>query len=153
MSLQLSSYLICGRWNIVSRKTHSVNFIAPIFGHYLSTPAKSGVAVPRHMRTVWNIVSLHQLELLLAFLTLHYLTRSTQKQVGNHWLRDAKNRKLSLMYKIVNNEAPLYLSDLFPRRVEAASNYNLRNSRNFDIPFTRVCSFETTFFPSTIRLE
>ena len=47
MSLQLNSYLICGRWNIVSRKTHSVNFIAPIFGHYLSTPAKSGMAVPR----------------------------------------------------------------------------------------------------------
>ena len=56
------------------------------------------------------------------------------------------------MYKIVNNEAPLYLSDLLPRRVEAASNYNLRNSQNFEIPFTRLCSIETSFFPSTIRL-
>ena len=63
-----------------------------------------------------------------------------------------KNKKLSLMYKIVNNEAPLYLSDLLPRRVEAASNYNIRNSQNFEIPFTRLCSFETSFFPSTIRL-
>ena len=41
-----------------------------------------------------------------------------------------KNKKLSLMYKIENNEAPLYLSDLLPRRVEAASNYNLRNSQH-----------------------
>ena len=63
-----------------------------------------------------------------------------------------KNKKLSLMYKTVNNGAPLYLSDLLPRRVEAASNYNLRNSQNFGIPFTRLCSFETSFFPSTIRL-
>ena len=59
-----------------------------------------------------------------------------------------KNKKLSLMYKIVKTEAPLYLSDLHPRRVEAASNYNLRNSQNFEIPFTRLCSF----FPYTIRL-
>ena len=56
------------------------------------------------------------------------------------------------MYKIVTNEAPLCLSDLLPRRVAAASNYNLRNSQKFEIPFTSLCSFETSFFPSTIRL-
>ena len=59
------------------------------------------------------------------------------------------------MYKAVNNEALLYLhvTDRLPRRVEAASNYNLRNSQNFEIPFTRLCSFETSFFPSTIILR
>ena len=63
-----------------------------------------------------------------------------------------KNKTLSLMYKIVNNEALLYLSDLLPRRFEAASNYNQRNSQNFKISFTRLCSFETSFLSSTIRL-
>ena len=62
-----------------------------------------------------------------------------------------KTKKLTLMYKIVNNDAPSYLTDLLPRRVDAVSNYNLRNSQNFEIPFARVCSCESSFFPSTLR--
>ena len=63
-----------------------------------------------------------------------------------------KTKKLTLMYKIVNNDAPSYLTDLLPSRVDVMSNYNLRNSQNFEIPFARLCSFESSFFPSTLRL-
>ena len=59
---------------------------------------------------------------------------------------------MTLMYKIVNNDAPSYLTDLLPSRVDVMSNYNLRNSQNFEIPFARLCSFESSFFPSTLRL-
>ena len=60
-----------------------------------------------------------------------------------------KSKKLALIYKIVNNEAPSYLNDLLPNTVNAASNYNLRNTLNFEIPFARLCSYENSFFPST----
>ena len=63
-----------------------------------------------------------------------------------------KSKKLALMYKIVNNEAPSYLNDLLPNMVNAASNYNLRNRLNFEIPFARLCSYENSFFPSTLKL-
>ena len=63
-----------------------------------------------------------------------------------------KTKMLTLMYKIVNNDAPSYLTDLLPSRVDVMSNYNLRNSQNFEIPFARLCSFESSFFPSTLRL-
>ena len=46
-----------------------------------------------------------------------------------------KNKKLSLMYKIVNNDAPPYLQELLPNTVNESTNYNLRNSQNFDVPF------------------
>lgn len=63
-----------------------------------------------------------------------------------------KNKKLSLMFKIINNEAPSYLTDLLPEQVSALSSYNLRNSQNFEVPFTRLCSYETSFIPSTLKL-
>ena len=63
-----------------------------------------------------------------------------------------KNRKLTLMYRIVNADAPAYLTDLMPNRVSDMSNYNLRNNQDFNIPFTRLCSFETSSFPSTLKL-
>lgn len=63
-----------------------------------------------------------------------------------------KCKKLNLMYKMVNNDAPSYLSDLLPNRVGETTNHNLRNYQNFQIPFSRLCSFDTSFFPSTMRL-
>ena len=45
-----------------------------------------------------------------------------------------KTKKLTLMYKIVNNDAPSYLTVL-PSRVDVVSNYSLRNSQNFETPF------------------
>ena len=56
------------------------------------------------------------------------------------------------MRKIINNKAPVYLQDLLPDTVRATSSYDLRNSANFEVPFTRLCSFETSFFPSTLKL-
>ena len=56
------------------------------------------------------------------------------------------------MYKIINNEAPGYLSNLLPNRVGEQTHHNLRNSQNFEIPYSRLCSYENSFFPSTLRL-
>ena len=56
------------------------------------------------------------------------------------------------MYKIINNDAPSYLTSLLPHRVNEISNYNLRDNENFEIPFSRLCTFETSFFPSSLKL-
>ena len=56
------------------------------------------------------------------------------------------------MYKIIHNDAPSYLSDLLPNRVNEAVSYDLRNHQNFQVPFSRLCSFDSSFFPSTLRL-
>ena len=63
-----------------------------------------------------------------------------------------KVRKLTLMYKIVNNDVPSYLLDLLSDRVNETNIYNLRNNTDFVIPFTRLCSYESSFFPSTLKL-
>ena len=63
-----------------------------------------------------------------------------------------KYKKLNLMYKIVNNKSPSYLSDLLHNTVDQAANYNLRNSENFKVPFSRLCSFDSSFIPATLRL-
>ena len=41
------------------------------------------------------------------------------------------------MYKTVNNDAPSYLIDILPNRVNEISTYNLRNRNDFEIPFSR----------------
>ena len=56
------------------------------------------------------------------------------------------------MHKSINNKAPVYLQNLLPDTVGATSSYDLRNSANFEVPFTRLCSFETSFSPSTLKL-
>ena len=63
-----------------------------------------------------------------------------------------RNKKLTLLHKIINNKAPVYLQDLLPDTVSATSSYDLRNGANFEVPFTRLCSFETSFFLSTLKL-
>ena len=57
------------------------------------------------------------------------------------------NKQLNLMYKIILNDAPSYLSDLLPNKVT----YDLRNHQNFHVLFSRLCSFDSSFFPSTLR--
>ena len=39
-------------------------------------------------------------------------------------------KKLNLFYKIINNEAREYLSELIPPTVAESNNYNLRNRHN-----------------------
>ena len=58
--------------------------------------------------------------------------------------------EFGLVYNIVNNESPSYLSDLLPNRVDRAANNNLRNSENFQV--RRLCVFDSSFFPATLRL-
>ena len=64
-----------------------------------------------------------------------------------------EKKKLTLMYRIVHNGAPTYLTDLLPNRIQDISLYNLRNNQDFQVPFTRLCSFESSFFPSSLRLR
>ena len=59
---------------------------------------------------------------------------------------------MTLIYKIGNNDATSHLKDLLPSRVDVVSNCNFSNSQNFEIPFNQLCSFESSFFPSTLRL-
>ena len=63
-----------------------------------------------------------------------------------------KTKKLILMYKIIKNETPSYLYDLLPSLVNNVSNYNLRNNTNYDLPLCSLCSYETSYFPSTLKL-
>ena len=79
--------------------------------------------------------------------------RSLYHETGLKTLAERRRRrKLTLMYKIVNNDAPSYLRDLLPNRVDETSTYNLRNNTDFVIPFSRLCSYESSFFPSTLKL-
>ena len=55
------------------------------------------------------------------------------------------------MHKIVNGEAPSYLIDLLPNRTDNAVAYNLRNKNDFKIPFSRLCSYENSYYPSTLK--
>jgi len=56
-------------------------------------------------------------------------------------------RRLSIFYKIKNGQAPSYLSDHLPKRVE--SNMNLRNI-NIKTPLHRTKRFANSFFPYCI---
>ena len=62
------------------------------------------------------------------------------------------NKKLPLMFKIVNNETPVYLKNLLPNRVGDQRHYQLRNNQNYEVPYSRLCSYENSYFPSTPRL-
>ena len=56
------------------------------------------------------------------------------------------------MYKITKNETPSYLNDLLPSLVNDVSNYNFGNNTNYSLPFFRLCSYETSYFSSTLKL-
>jgi hypothetical protein len=60
-------------------------------------------------------------------------------------------KKLNLFYKIINNEAPEYLSELIPPTVAESNNYNLRNRHNISQPANRLSKYQNSFFPSTIK--
>ena len=61
-------------------------------------------------------------------------------------------KKLSMFYKIINNQAPDYLHDLVPDFVSDICNYNLRNSQNITIPVNRLSAYQQSYFPSSIAL-
>ena len=57
-----------------------------------------------------------------------------------------------MLYKIKNDLAPDYLSELLPPQNYEYISYNLRNNQNIAVPFTRLDSYSRSFFPSAIRL-
>ena len=41
---------------------------------------------------------------------------------------------------------------MLPNTADDTNRHNLRNRSDFDIPFSRLCSSQTRFFPSTLKL-
>ena len=74
------------------------------------------------------------------------------KQDGKHFHRDEQTKKLTLMFRIVNNETPGYLKNLLPNRDGDQTHYQLRNNQNYEVPYSRLCSYENSYFPSSLRL-
>ena len=62
-----------------------------------------------------------------------------------------KLHRLNWFYKIHNNLAPAYLSDLIPPTVAERHEYGLRNRRNITAFRTNKEQLSRSFFPSTVR--
>ena len=60
--------------------------------------------------------------------------------------------KLILFFKIIHGEAPQYLSYLLPDSVDTRNRYNVRSRMNLSLFRTRTNLFDSSFFPSTVRL-
>ena len=58
---------------------------------------------------------------------------------------------LSLLYEMLNNLAPTYLTSLSPQSVGSTSSYSLRNSPDLRPPMSRTTLYSESFLPSTIR--
>ena len=74
------------------------------------------------------------------------------KETG--WQKLSERRKahrLTNFYKMVNNEAPLYLCDMLPDQFQNIHQYNTRNSNAFQPPLTRTALYSNYFLPATIR--
>jgi hypothetical protein len=79
-------------------------------------------------------------------------TLGLYKETGWEMLASRRrHHRLTLMYKIINGQAPAYLTSLIPNLVQARTNYNLRNRGDIDIPLTRLAIHTNSFIPSTIR--
>jgi hypothetical protein len=73
-------------------------------------------------------------------------------ETGWEKLIDRRNRRcICLMYNIVNNSVPSYITDILLPRISETTNYPLRNSENFTIPSYRLTLTNSSFFPSTLR--
>ena len=60
-------------------------------------------------------------------------------------------RKLHMMYNIEHKNAPSYLCDLIPPKIQSLTNYPLRNGNDIMQPFCRLSVTSESFFPSTIK--
>jgi len=63
-----------------------------------------------------------------------------------------KYAKLVMIFKLVNNLAPGYLTSLLPQTRQQASTHPSRNPNNIIIPLTRLQSYKKSFIPSAIAL-
>ena len=62
-----------------------------------------------------------------------------------------RKQRLTTMYKIKNNEAPLYLINTLPNTVADNTNYNLRNRDDVALFKTRTKTFQLSFFPKNCK--
>ena len=60
--------------------------------------------------------------------------------------------KLITFYKILNGDAPRYLKEMLPTSVRQRNRYNVRTGYNLSLIRARTNLFNTSFFPSTVRL-
>ena len=59
---------------------------------------------------------------------------------------------LKMMYRIINNLTPSYLSNILPPKIGNNVSYNMRNAHNFNLPVMRTESFKQSFIPRGIKL-
>jgi len=62
-----------------------------------------------------------------------------------------KKHRLILLYKILNNITPSYLTSIVPPQINELSRYNLRNADNIQSIAARSTLYSNSFLPSTIR--
>ena len=62
------------------------------------------------------------------------------------------NHKLTMIYKLINNLVPLYLSELCPKYVKSRTNYDLRANDHLIVPFSQTKCFMDSFLISSINL-
>ena len=86
-------------------------------------------------------------------LPMYCPTRILYRETGWETLAVRRERKrLCLMYKVVNNIAPSYLTELLPNYVHEMNPYNLRNRNDLVRPPVRLSVFESSFFPKSTSL-
>ena len=61
-------------------------------------------------------------------------------------------QKMTFIYKISNHLVPSYISDIMSPLVSDVSNYSLRNSSNYSIPYTRTEVSRRSCVPSSVSL-
>lgn len=62
-----------------------------------------------------------------------------------------KDAKIVLMFKLINDLTPQYLSDLIPPQVQITTHYPLRNRTHFRVPLARTQLNKNSFIPATLR--
>ena len=86
-------------------------------------------------------------------LTSYASRDSLYRETGWETLKDRREqKKLLLLYNMINGHCPEYLSDLLPPLVSEISVYNLRNNRNYSVPPTRLSLYQQSFLPATLSL-
>jgi hypothetical protein len=79
--------------------------------------------------------------------------RKNLKETAWFSLKERRNKlKLTMIYKLINNLVPLYLSELCPKYVKSRTNYDLRANDHLIVPFSRTKRFKDSFLISSINL-
>jgi hypothetical protein len=65
--------------------------------------------------------------------------------------RRRKKHRLNIMFKIQNQQSPLYLQNCCPQLTRDRTSYNLRSHMNISTPQQRTSTYQNSFFPKTIK--